>query len=346
MSVIVVGTNHKFSPVNLRESISFTKKSMRRGLAFLKETNILDGAVIVSTCNRVEIYASTEDIKKSKEAIVDFICRYHEVNKSKLLPYLYIYEERTALKHLAEVVSGLDSLIVGETQVLSQVKEAFLESKNANFMSRPLEACFNQAFYIAKKVHRETGVSDGKVSVASIAIAFLKERLGILTDKKMLVIGAGKVTKLILQYIEKEKLDIVFLSNRTLSKARDIAKAADATVVRFDKLKEYFKEADIIITATASPHTIVKRDWAQALVVKKLIMLDLAIPRDVEHAVGELDNIELYCLEDLTAAIEQNRQKREKQAEIASHIIDEEIDIPWQRHTESVQERALLRLGR
>src|SRR4030042_593710 len=211
MNFIVVGTNHKSSPIELRENLSLRKNRIKDALLFLKERGILEGAVILSTCNRVEIYASVQESKTGIKEIEDFISRYYEIDKYKFSPYLYKYEGKEALEHLCSVVCGLDSLILGETQILGQVKFAVSLSEKAGFMNEFLFKIFNFAVFFAKRSHQFTGVSRGKVSVGSVAIDFVKEKVGSLKGKNLLIIGVGKVTELVLKYLEKEKPNVIFI---------------------------------------------------------------------------------------------------------------------------------------
>ena len=234
---LVVGTNHKYSPVEIREKISFSKNRLHDSLSFLKDSNILRGAVILSTCNRVEVYASAESTEKGIEKIENFISRYHETDRQNFSPYFYRYEGKEAIKHLFSVACGLDSLILGERQILDQVRHAFLEAESISFTDCLLKETFNHAASLAKRVHNQTKISEGKVSVGSVAIDFIKEKIGTLSGRNILIIGVGKVTELVLNHLKKEKPKVVFVSNRTFDKARAFATSIGAEAVRFDNLK-------------------------------------------------------------------------------------------------------------
>lgn len=342
MGFIVVGTNHKYSPIILRERISFSKKRLRDALNFLRERGLLNGAVILSTCNRVEVYASAEDSQLKVEEIEDFISRYHEVDKRAIFPYLYIYEGKQAIRHLMSVASGLDSLILGETQILGQVKSSFIEAESLDFVDRSLRKIFNTAISLAGSLHRETEISKGKISVGSVAIDFIKERIGALSNKKILIIGVGKVTELVLQYLKKENPNVVFISSRSFERAKDLAAKIGAEAVRFDRLREFLKEADVVITATASPHFIIKKETLREIAEHRLLIIDLALPRDVDPRAKEIENVDLFCLEDLDYVIKNNIAERVKEAEKAKQIIDIEVERLWQELTELEQEPALL----
>lgn len=334
MNVIVVGTNHKYSPIEIRERLSFSKKRTQDALLFLKESSCLKAAVILSTCNRVEIYVSAEEVESAIFAIVNFLSRYHEIDKERFLPYLYIYKDRQALKHLFSVACGLDSLILGETQILGQIKQAFLEAENVGFTNDFLREMFYCGIYFAKKIHRETKISEGKVSVGSVAIDFIKERLGGLSGKNILIIGIGKVTTLVLTYLKEEESNVIFISNRTFEKAKVLAGQIGAKAVRFDALPYFLNKADVVITATASPHFILKKETLDGIINHRLLIIDLGLPRNVDPWVKEIKNIELFSLEDLDGVIKKNLEIKKQEAIKVKEIIDKEVGKIWGKFTE------------
>ena len=342
MSFIVVGTNHKYSPIALREKLFFSKKRLKDGLNFLKEKGILRGSVVLSTCNRVEIYASTEDLETGIRQIEDFICQYHEIDKQKIFPYLYAYENREAMRHLFSVTCGLDSLILGETQILGQVNFSLSEAENAGFVDEFLRQIFSSAVFFAKRIHTQTRLSKGKVSIGSVAIDFIKKKIDTLSGKNILIIGVGKVTELVLQYLKKEEPNVVFISNRTFEKARKLAAQIKAMVVRFDDLKKFLDKADVVITATASPHFIIRKEILKNIIGHKLLIIDLSLPRDVEPGVKEIKNVDLFCLEDLDVVIKKNVERKNQEAEKVRKIRDIEVEKLWAEFTKLEQEPALL----
>jgi glutamyl-tRNA reductase len=342
VSLVVVGTNHKFSPIELRERISFSKKRLKEALRLLKERGVLNSAFILSTCNRVEIYATAVNSEDAVIEAINFISRYHEINKNRLCRYLYIYREETAIKHLYSVACGSDSLILGETQILDQLKFSFAEADAVGFIDEFLRKVFSSAVSFAKKIHRETKISEGKVSVGSVAIDFIKDKVGALSDKNILLIGVGKVTELVLRYLNKERPNIVFIANRTFEKAKILARQIQTVAVKFDKLSECLKRADVVITATASPHLIIKKESLKVPINRRLLIIDLALPRDVDGQVKEIENVELFCLEDLNGIIKKNIEKKAQEVEKIKKIIDKEARILWKEFTRLEAEPALL----
>jgi len=344
MSFVVVGTNHRYSRIELREEISFSKRGLQDAFNFLRETGVLKSSVILSTCNRVEIYASTDTAESGIHQIKDFLSIFYEINGKDLWPYLYIYRDEDALRHLFRVASGLDSLILGESQILGQVKSAFYESGKNGFVDPSLGEIFNSAISSAGKIHSQTSISEGKVSIGSVAVDFIKERIGSFLSKNILIIGVGKVTELVLKYLEKEGKNVVFISNRTFERAQSLARKIGAKAVRFDNLKEYLSKADVVITATKSPHFIINKQIIEETVSqKRLLIVDLALPRDVDPRIKEIDGIELFDLEALAAVIQKNRDKKRFEAQKAEQIIEDEVKRLCQELLESGQEKALLR---
>lgn len=341
MSIIIIGTNHKFSPLEARERIAFSKKGRKRALILLKASSILKGAVILSTCNRVELYASAEDVKAGVEELQGFLSQFHEISKEAVLPYLYIYNNEEAIRHLFSVACGLDSLILGETQISGQLESAFLEGKFAGLTNKYLDAAFNAAITFAKKIHGEAVISFGKVSIGSVVIDFIKEKIGDFSDKTIVIVGAGKVTELVLKYLQAEKPRVVFVSNRTFDKAKELASRIGQSAVRLDSLPQLVKLADIIISATASPHFIIKKETLRDI-SRKLLIIDLAIPRDVDPKVEELEHVELFNLTDLSFIAKKNLEKKSLEAEKVEKLINHEVHFLWQRLTVLEPEPALL----
>ncbi|MBU3911580.1 MAG: glutamyl-tRNA reductase [Candidatus Omnitrophica bacterium] len=343
MSLVIVGTNHRYSPVRLREKIFFSKKRLQDALDFLKETGALKAGVILSTCNRVEIYGCADTTEIGAYEIKSFISRYYEIDGKDIYPYLYIYRDMDAARHLFRVASGLDSLILGETQILSQVKAAFCESEKNGFVDYPLNEVFDSAVSAANRIHRETEISKGKLSIGSVAVDFIRNKIGSFSGKNILIIGVGKVTELVLKYLRKEKSDVIFISNRTFEKARSLASQIGAKAVRFDNLRKYLEKADIVITATKSPHFIINKETIEEAVrQKRLLIIDLALPRDVDPEVRDIDGIELFDLEDLGAAIQKNRDRKNVEAQKSTQIIELEVKGLWEHFSELEQEKALL----
>ena len=342
LSLIMAGTNHNYSPVEFRERIYFSKKSSRTSLDFLKERGVLKGAVILSTCNRVEIYAGSDDEEKAIEEIKNFISRYHEIDISKLSPYFYIYKSKDAARHLFSVACGLDSLLLGETQILEQVKASFLESKNAAFIDESLNGIFDSAISFADSANKDNKIFSDDISIGSIVVSFLKERLGSIRSKNILIIGTGKVIELVVRHLGKERPEVVLIANRTFEKAKALASQIRAMAVRFNELRTFIAKADIIITATRSPHFIIRKEMLEGVAANKILILDLALPRDVDPEVKNINGVELFYLEDLKGVIKENTAGRACEIEKLKILIEIEAEKSWKELTELEPEPALL----
>jgi glutamyl-tRNA reductase len=341
MNFIVVGTNHKYSPIELRERIAFSKKRIQDAFNFLNQSQVLESTVILSTCNRVEIYAGTGYLEQAESHILDFISRYHEIERHRLDPYFYIYKGKEAIRHLFQVAAGLDSQVLGEVQILGQVESSIEDAFRSGFADAILIKIFISAISFAKEIHKSTRISEGKLSIGNVAIDFIKEKVGALANKKILIIGVGKVSELMLKYLKKEEPRLIFISNRTYEKAKELAIQVGSEVVRFDSLKQYLRKSDIVISATSSPHFIIKKDTLEGI-SNKIFIIDLAVPRDVDPQVKEFKNVNLYSLEDLDDVIKKNIENRVKEAEKAKGMIDVEVERLWKYITRLEPEPALL----
>ncbi len=335
--LLVIGTNHKSGSLKFREDLVFSKEKRQEVLCFLKAEKFAEGSIILSTCNRVEIYISTTDLKESIHKILSFLAEYHEMDRRLLVSQLYILSDKEAIQHLFNVSAGLDSLILGELQILGQVRKAFDESMKIQFIDDFLNRVFREAMCMAQVVHKKTKISKGKVSVGSIAIDFLRQRSGPICKKNILILGVGKVTELVLKYLSDERPYVIFISNRTFDKARKLAQKVNGKAIRFDELKNVINIADAIITATASPHFLITKQIC-ANVTRPLQIIDLAMPRDVDPAVNDFENISLHTLEDLSAIIESNKEKKEKEAQKALIIIEHKVDVLWEKFIASGHE--------
>lgn len=342
MNLIVAGTNHKYSPIELREKISFSRRRLKDALTFLGEEFGLKSAVIVSTCNRVELYAACKDAQDGLNKIEDFLSIYHEIDRNALAPHLYRYSGSDALRHLFEVASGLDSQVLGETQVMGQVRYFYEEAKRYSYTDDLLDGAFNTAIEVGKRARLETRISEGHVSIGSAAITLIKEKAKNLRDKKVLIIGLGKISNLVIKYLSEEKANSIIVSNRTYDTAVKIAESIGGRAIRFKGLKENLKDVDIIISATASPHVILKKEDIIKIANGGLLIIDLALPRDVDPDVKDIEGVRLFNLDDLESVVEKNIEKRKLEAVRAKAIVEEEVKRLWERLIESEREQVRL----
>lgn len=329
----MVGTNHKYSPLEIRERLAFSRGRIKAALLNLVDSPWIKGAVILSTCHRVELYASTPDLEIGDKILKPFLSDYHNQELVKIDPYLYCYIDKEAILHLFKVAGGLDSKVIGEFQILDQVRSAFEEAKNSGCVDSDLNRIFSYALKTGRRVREETQISEGDASLGSIVIDLIKEKLGSLKDKKILIIGAGKVSELISKYLKEENVLAIFVSNRNFEKAKELANYSGGEAIKFVQLKEKLKEAEVIITATASPHFILKKEDIQEVLNyrlstldPRLLIIDLAVPRDVEPEVKYLKGVELFCLDNLDFIIKRKLEKRRQAIPTALKIIKEEVE--------------------
>lgn len=336
MSLVLVGTNHKYSPIEIREKLCFSKGKIREALPDLVGSWVKAG-VILSTCNRVELYASSQDIDMAVKALKTFLADYHRQDLAGIEPYLYTYVDKDALYHLFKVSSGIDSQIVGETQILGQVRFAFEEAQESGCIDKILNNVFSRALEVGQKVRSQTRISAPDVSIAGIAMSLIKEKAGALKDKKILIIGVSKISGMLVNYLKQEEAAAIFISNRTFEKSEQLAGDAGGIAVKFDRLKEKLKEAQVIISATASPHWILKKqdifeaqEYRASVGAKTdLLVIDLALPRDVEPQVKDIKGVKLYCLDDLTRLSGKNLSQRKDEIPKALNIIRKEAQDTW-----------------
>ena len=344
MNILLVGISHKIAPLKVRERFSFTKKRLKEVLTGLKETDSVLGAVILSTCNRMEIYTHLANMNSGMERVKRFLFEYCRIKENDLKRHFYILKSEDAVGHIFRVASGLDSQVLGETQILGQVKAAKAAAKDIGIISGLLDAVFEKAVEVGKTVRTETKISKGNVSLGSAAIRMIEEKFSDLQDKLVLIIGAGKIGTLVSRYLNEKKIKGIFVSNRTYVKACELAKDCGGEAVNFNRLREELKKVDVVISSTSSPHLILGREiLTEVMKVREepLLILDLALPRDVAPEAREIPGISLYNLDDLKSIVDENYNKRIEEARIADRIIRRELDKFLCRQLELVQEAAL-----
>lgn len=328
MNLIVIGINHKTAPVNVREKFSFTKKQMEESLAKLKESCLVSGAVILSTCNRTEIYIDLPaEESPDFSGVKSFVFDIYNTTEAERERYFYILERHEAIIHLFRVASGLNSQVLGEAQILGQVKSAWILAQQRETTSGLLDRLFEKAQEVGRITRIETGISQGNISIGSLAIDMLEERFDDLCERSVLIIGAGKIGALVSKYLKERNMRGIFVANKTYSKAVELANSCAGRAVDFLGLEKELKDVDIVISSTSSPHIILKKEAVAQIMqarVKPLFIMDLAVPRDVEASVKQIKGVSLCDLDDLQFIIEENHDKRKKEAELAEKIVQGE----------------------
>ncbi|HLD28743.1 MAG TPA: glutamyl-tRNA reductase [bacterium] len=338
----VIGTNYRKSPIGFRERIALSRRERKEVLAYFRKKTLLKSMAVLSTCNRLEIHASGEDIEKDMREMKDFLRGYFELDRRNFERYFYVYAGREAMEHLFRVVPGLDSLITGETQIAEQVRRALEESEREGFAEGEIRNYFGRALDFLKRLLEKGIRPDKEITVGTVAIDFARERLSGLSGKEIILVGTGKVTELVLENLKKEKARVSFISSRNYEKALLFAEEIKAGALKFDQLPFYLGKADVVISATASPRFIIRKETFGETSGKKVLLLDLAMPRDIDPEVKKIRNVELWHLEEMETVTGKIRSERREFSERVWSLIKEEVERLWKESAESEPEPALL----
>lgn len=340
MTIVALGINHKTASVELRERVAFSPEQMSHALEQLKQTSGVKEAIVVSTCNRTELYCSLEN--NQPQVLLDWMANFHAVEHANLQEHVYIHQDFTAIQHLMRVSVGLDSLVLGEPQILGQIKQAYANAKAAGTVNALLERLFQKCFSVAKQVRTETDIGASAVSVAYAAVNLAKHIYGKLEPTKVLLIGAGETIELVARHLYQNGCTKITVANRTLSRAQNLADEFNAKVVPLSEVPKSLIDADIVISSTASTLPIIGKGMVeQALKARRykpMLLVDIAVPRDIESQVGELNDAYLYSVDDLQEIVNQNMESRERAADEAEKIIEEKTEefITWRKALDSV----------
>jgi glutamyl-tRNA reductase len=330
MEIVAVGLNHHTAPVEIREKLAFSPRQLRLALRELSALEGFSGCVILQTCNRTEVYASVHPHAAGNKLIAAFLSRRCELSPSDVARYLYTLSSAEAVRHLFRVAAGLDSMILGEPQILGQVREAYETALNEGTTNGLLNALFQQAIRVGRRVRVETKIDQNAVSVSYAAVQLAKAKAGNLKDLTVLVVGAGKMSTLATEYLVANGVKAVLVSNRSYEKAQALAKRFSGQAIRFDDLAAYLGQADIVITSTNAPHFVIHRDMVEQAVGfrggRPLIIIDIAVPRDVEPSVAEIPGVSLYNIDDLRQVVENNLALRQRLAGRGEEIVQEETE--------------------
>lgn len=338
--LFTIGINHRTAPVGIRERVVFPPERMGEALRRLRQTGV-DEAAILSTCNRTEIYIR-QNPPADDERVVHWLGDYHHFNPTDLAPYLYQLKEEDAVRHALRVACGLDSLVLGEPQILGQMKLAYQSASEAGTIGRELGRLFQHAFSVAKNVRTSTAIGASPVSVAFAAVSLAKQIFGDLGRLTALMIGAGETVELAARHLHSNHIGRILVANRTLDRARSLADQFNGESVTLTEIATRLPEADIVISSTASPVPVLGKGTVErALKARKhrpMFMVDIAVPRDVEPEVGELDDVYLYTVDDLEEVIQENLNSRREAAHQAEEIIETQVldFMGWLRAQEAV----------
>ena len=331
MNIAVIGINHNLSPISIRERVSFTDTKKIEAINILLDKDI-DEIVILSTCNRSEIYISCEDVEKGIEVVKAFYEEFFELREVR--NYLFSKKNKEVIEHLFNVASGLDSVVLGEDQILGQVKDAHEFSMKLGATKKLFNRLFRDAITTAKEVKTITKISQQSLSISYIGIKLLKEKMVSLKDKNVLIIGLGKMNLLTIKYLQEENVGTIYISNRSIEKFKEIQSIYDNIEYvdykdRYNFLKD--NEIDIVISATSSPHLVIRKEDMPSI-KNKIYFMDLALPRDIDYNIKKLDYAEVYCIDDLKYIQHKNDETRVQLSKEAYKIINDKIDefILWE----------------
>lgn len=330
MQLKILGLNYKTAPVEVREKISLDKESIRRGLENLDGYDEIEEAVILSTCNRTEIYAVT-----STNCAANIKTFMNDLTGGGVEKFLYEYDGENCVNHLFKVAASLDSLIIGESQILSQVKEAYSIAKNAGATSTVLNTLFNKAIAVGKLVRTETRIAYSSVSISSAAVDLAAKKLGGLKNRSALIFGAGKMAQLTAQHLKARDIEKIFVANRHYSRAVEMAEKFNAQAVAWEDAMTAADNVDIIITSTGAPHYVVKTWQTQQLMTRRqgreIFFVDIAVPRDVDPDVAKISGVTLYNIDDLESVVESHIKFRQEEAKSARKIVDANVAAIMER---------------
>ncbi len=340
MTLIALGLNHTTAPVEIREKVAFSGEILPGALSELKEQHGIEEVAILSTCNRTEIYCSLG--QANQHELMDWLSRFHNLKLQDIRPFLYSHPDGKAVKHMLRVACGLDSMVLGEPQVLGQLKSAYKTAVSAGSVGQLLGRLFQHSFHVAKEIRSNTEIGNHPVSIAFAAVRLGQQIFGNLNDRTALLVGAGETIELTARHLHDKGLQRMIIANRTLERSQHLANEFSAYAISLDDIAEHLDEADIIITSTGSPVPLITSDMIKQAIRKRkhrpIYIVDVAVPRDVEPAVGKLDDVYLYTVDDLQGVIDENIKNREQAAKQAEEIIDTQVSqfMDWMSTLDTV----------
>ena len=328
MKLMMVGINFRTAPVELRERLSFRANEVPGVLQRIKWEMQDSEMVLLSTCNRTELYVAGADVDSHKDALAGYLAKSRELPVDDTLKtHFYRKENLEAVTHLFGVTASLDSMVVGETEILGQVKQAYTIASEAGTTGRLLNPLFQNAFKVAKRIHNETDICHGRVSVSSIAVEFTEKIFDDLSTKTVMIIGAGETSELTLQALIQRGARSVLVVNRSLERGRALADQCGGKAIQFDLMDDYLPQADIVISSTNAPHAVLRVETVRKAIAvrhsRPMLLIDIAVPRDIEEGVGALENVYLYNIDDLQLVASENLSKRQEAIDPALSIIHE-----------------------
>lgn len=325
MNLLTLGVNHETAPVDIRETVSFTTERAQQAISELKALSLIAECIILSTCNRTELYCILKP-EKSEQDIQNWLHQFFELESDALTPFLYIHHDLEAVKHIMRVSSGLNSLVLGEPQIFGQIKDAYNAAHKTDSIHQTLENLFQHIFKTVKQVRTDTAIGSSPVSVAFSAVSLSKQFFGDLSEQTALLLGAGETIELVARHLKEANIGNLTIANRTFERAHALAENVGGYAIQLNEIDNHLHEADIVIGSTGSPTTILQKEQVvNALKQRKnrpMFMVDIAVPRDIDPAINDLENVYLYTVDDLQEIIESNKASRQTAALEAEEIIE------------------------
>lgn len=329
MNIIVVGLSHKTAPVEIREKVAFPPTAMEDPLRRMHALPAISEAVIVSTCNRVELYAASREPERAIIELKRFLADFHEIVPAELNEHLYDLAGVDAIRHVLRVAASLDSMVIGEPQILGQIKTAYGYACEFQTAGTILNRFLHKAFSVAKRVRTETAIASNAVSVSFAAVELARKIFDTLDNKTVMLVGAGEMCELAAKHFVNQGVSKVLVTNRTFSRAEKLAAEFDGTAVNFENFREQLHRVDILLSSTGAPDYVLSakklKEVAKLRRYKPMFLIDIAVPRDIDPAANKLDSIYLYDVDDLQGVVQANLKERQKEAEKAEQIITEEV---------------------
>ena len=337
MHLFLLGVSHKTAPVDVRERLDFSSRDVGAAVEALAATSSAVESVVLSTCNRSEVYVASPDPDRARDEIVQFLSQYHQLPTDAFRPHLFSLEDTDAAAHLFRVAAGLDSLVVGEPQILGQVKDAYQAAAARHCTGPVLTKLFHWSFGVGKRVRTETALGEGAVSISFAAVQLARKIFGHLKGRRVLVVGAGEISTLTAQHLRTHGVGEILITSRTAAHAESLAQSVDGRAVPWSELTASLGSSDIVVTATGSQRPILTREQVAAARGRRrrepLFIIDVAVPRDVEPSVGDIEQVFLYNVDDLQTVVQENIGRRTAEIERAERIVTEEVAkfTAWKR---------------
>ena len=331
--------NHETAPVEVRECLAFASADNPKVLERMRQEPYVDEIVLFSTCNRVEFLVTSKDASKVTEAVKDFLSEFKNTPRSIFEPSLYVHTGDEAVRHIFRVASSLDSMVVGEPQILGQIKDAYQEATKHKTCGVILNRLMHKSFSVAKRVRTETGIGDSAVSISYAAVELGRKIFGELEAKAVLLIGAGEMAELAVEHLISNRAQPIYVANRTFERGLEIAEGFNGTAIRFEEILDYLKQVDIVISSTGAPHYILVRDDFKGVMRARknrpLFFIDIAVPRDIDPEINRETNVYVYDIDDLQDAIQENIEERRHEAQRGERLVDGAV-VQFRRWFESL----------